>query len=101
MLISTLSQRSVSFNIIFLATFGANQIARIVQCLGKGGSIAAGTFAVVSLLIGLWSIMEKYEKSFRDDVEPLKVKLDELQTEYGVAKRKFQNRVTNRMKAKN
>jgi len=101
LLISTLSQRSVSFNIIFLATFGANQIARIVQCLGKGGSIAAGTFAVVSLLIGLWFIIDRYKTSYRDYVDPLKEKLDELQTEYGIKNRKFQDRVTDRMKAKN
>jgi len=83
------------------ARFATNEITKICQYLGRGGSIAVGALAAVSLLIGLWSIIDKYKTSYRDYIDPLKVKLHGLQTEYGIMERKFKTRVTDRMKAKN
>jgi len=83
------------------ARFATNEIAKICQSLGRGGSVAVGALAGVALLIGLWSIIDRYKTSYRNYVDPLKVKLHGLQTEYGIMEETFKTRVTDRMNAKN
>ena len=79
MLVSTLSKRSVSFNIIFLVTYGVNKISTVVQLLGRGVPVAAGALGV-SVLVSLWTIIDGHKTSYRQHVDTLKMELHGLQT---------------------